>query len=71
MDELPLDLIEALRGANLMVFFADCTAPHRREYLKWIAEAKRQETRVVRIRKTIRMLVAKQAQEDGRTRKKS
>jgi uncharacterized protein YdeI (YjbR/CyaY-like superfamily) len=57
MNTIPKDLASALNGAGLTGFFADCTGAHQNEYLKWIAEAKRPETRQARITKAIRMLL--------------
>jgi uncharacterized protein YdeI (YjbR/CyaY-like superfamily) len=71
MNDLPQDIADALQGAGLVAFFADCTGAHRREYLRWIAEAKRPETRRVRIAKAIQRLSEKRAQEDARVRKNS
>jgi uncharacterized protein YdeI (YjbR/CyaY-like superfamily) len=68
MNDLPHDFAEALESAGLAVFFADCTGAHRREYLKWIAEAKRPETRKARIAKAIERLSDKRAQENTRAR---
>jgi len=59
VDDTPQDLAEALKKAGLTEFFADCTKAHRREYLKWIDEAKRPETRQARIGKTVEMLAQK------------
>jgi uncharacterized protein YdeI (YjbR/CyaY-like superfamily) len=69
MNDLPQDFVDALKRAGLAAFFADCTGAHRREYLKWIAEAKRPETRKARIAKAIKGLSEKRAQEDTRARK--
>ena len=63
MNDLPPDLAAAVKAAGLAEFFAGCTAAHQREYLKWISEAKRPETRKDRIAKTIKMLTAKCAEE--------
>ena len=49
MSELPEDFAVALECASLAAFFADCTGAHRREYLKWIAQAKRPETRAAHV----------------------
>jgi uncharacterized protein YdeI (YjbR/CyaY-like superfamily) len=70
MNDLPQDLADALKRARLDAFFADCTGAHRREYLKWIVEAKRPETRKTRIAQTIQRLSEKRAQEQARARKK-
>jgi uncharacterized protein YdeI (YjbR/CyaY-like superfamily) len=65
MTELPQDFLDALTKAGLANFFAGCTAPHQREYLKWIGEAKRPATRTARIAKTMEMLAAKHRKEPG------
>jgi len=64
-DDTPSDLGAALAGAGLAEFFAGCTASHRREYLKWIGEAKKPETRAARIEKTVAMLAERRAKEAG------
>ena len=58
MSDAPHDLTSALKKLGLDGFFAECTPAHRREYLKWIDEAKKPETRQVRIEKTVQMLEA-------------
>jgi uncharacterized protein YdeI (YjbR/CyaY-like superfamily) len=70
MASVPQDLARALKAAGLADFFADCTAAHRNEYLKWIAEAKRPETRQARITKAVQMLSNKCAEEKAREKKK-
>ncbi|HWA10924.1 MAG TPA: YdeI/OmpD-associated family protein [Opitutaceae bacterium] len=69
-DATPPDLASALKAADLGEFFAECTDAHRREYLRWLGEAKRPETRATRIVKTVEMLAAKQAEEAARAAKK-
>jgi uncharacterized protein YdeI (YjbR/CyaY-like superfamily) len=71
MDDTPKDLATALEEADLAEFFADCTGAHRREYLKWIGDAKRAETRKERIAKAVKMLADKSAKENARTKKKA
>ena len=68
MIDLPKDFADALKHAGLAAFFADCTNAHRNEYLKWIAGAKRPETRKARIGKAIKMLSEKRAEEDERAK---
>jgi uncharacterized protein YdeI (YjbR/CyaY-like superfamily) len=68
MSEIPKEFGVALKKAGLSEFFADCTNAHRREYLKWITEAKRPETRQQRIEKSLRMLAAKRAEESRSAR---
>lgn len=70
MKTTPQDFVTALKAAELADFFADCTDAHRNEYLKWIAEAKRPETRQARITKAVQMLSKKHAEERARARKK-
>ena len=55
MPEIPRDFAEALQAAGLAAFFADCTAAHQREYLKWIGEAKRPATRSKRVQDIARL----------------
>lgn len=69
MNQLPPDLAAALEKAGLAEFFADCTAAHQREYLKWIAEAKRPETRAARIAQATQMLAEKKAKEAAKTKR--
>ena len=71
MSETPDDFSAALKAGGLEAFFAGCTGPHRREYLQWIAEAKRPETRQIRIQKAVKMLAQKSAEEAARVKKKS
>ena len=70
MTTIPPDFASALKAAGLADFFADCTNAHKNEYLKWIAEAKRPETRQVRITKAVERLSEKCAEEKSRTKKK-
>jgi uncharacterized protein YdeI (YjbR/CyaY-like superfamily) len=71
MNDVPPNLESALKAAGLSEFFAGCTNSHRREYLRWIGEAKREETRKKRIGKAMKMLSDKRAEENARTKKKA
>ena len=71
MDDTPKDFAAALKAGGLDEFFSGCTGPHRREYLKWIGEAKRPETRTKRITQAVKLLSAKQAEETARSKKKA
>ena len=51
MNDLPPEFAAALKTAGLADVFAGGTAAHRREYLQWIGEAKKPETRAARIKK--------------------
>lgn len=53
-------LTEALQEANLSNYFNSLAISHQKEYLNWINEAKKPETRIKRIYKMIEMLKAKQ-----------
>lgn len=68
---VPADFKQALEAARLADFFADCTASHQREYLKWVGEAKRPETRKTRIEKAMQHIAAKRAEEMARAKVKS
>jgi Bacteriocin-protection, YdeI or OmpD-Associated len=65
MPEIPPDLAGALRGAGLAAFFRGCTPAHRNEYLKWIGDAKRPETRSNRIGRVLRALSDKRTKDEG------
>lgn len=54
--EIPQDLAEALKEANLTETFAKMSYTHQKEYVNAVSEAKKQETRIRRIEKTIAML---------------
>jgi uncharacterized protein YdeI (YjbR/CyaY-like superfamily) len=65
----PKDIVDALKESGLDEFFSGCTGSHRREYVKWISEAKRPETRTHRIQQAMKMLSAKRAEETARSKK--
>jgi uncharacterized protein YdeI (YjbR/CyaY-like superfamily) len=67
----PPEFAEALKKAGLADFFSGCTGSHQREYLKWIGEAKRPETKTARIAKAVKMLAEKCAEETAREKKKA
>jgi uncharacterized protein YdeI (YjbR/CyaY-like superfamily) len=66
---VPKDFAIALKAGRLDDFFAGCTDSHRREYLKWIEEAKRPQTRKKRIELAVIAISAKSAEEAARTGK--
>jgi uncharacterized protein YdeI (YjbR/CyaY-like superfamily) len=70
MNNIPQDIADALKSAGLAEFFAGCTPAHRNEYLKWIGEAKKPETRKARIGKTMQMISNKCAKEKTRAKKR-
>lgn len=55
---VPADLTKALRGGKVERAFAALAFSHRKEYVRWIEEAKRPETRVNRIAKAVEMVAA-------------
>jgi uncharacterized protein YdeI (YjbR/CyaY-like superfamily) len=63
MSAIPKDFTDALKQNGLHEFFMDCTGPHQREYLKWISEAKKPETRIARIAKAMKTISAKRDEE--------
>ena len=55
--EIPADLMKELKkNKDAKAFFDKLAYTHRREYVRWIEEAKREETRATRVIKTIEML---------------
>jgi uncharacterized protein YdeI (YjbR/CyaY-like superfamily) len=69
MTDMPKDFSGALKESGLAEFFSSCPPSHRREYLKWITEAKRPETRRERIKKAVKMLAVKCAAKAARLKK--
>jgi Bacteriocin-protection, YdeI or OmpD-Associated/Domain of unknown function (DUF1905) len=53
---VPQDLEGALEAARLRDEFDSLSFTHRREYVEWIEEAKREETRARRLTKAVEML---------------
>ena len=59
--EVPKDLLKELKkDKDAQAFFDQLAHTHRREYVLWIEEAKKEETRSRRILKAIEMLKKKQ-----------
>ncbi len=55
--QIPEDLQQALRAEPLaQAFFTQLSFTHQREYVRWVTEAKREETRRKRILQMIEML---------------
>lgn len=55
--EVPADLRAALGSTpTAQAFFATLSYSHQREYVRWIEEAKREETRKLRIARAVEML---------------
>ena len=55
--EIPKDLLKELKkDKEAKSFFDTLSYTHKKEYVKWVEEAKKEETRQTRIVKTIEML---------------
>jgi len=57
--KVPQDLAEALEKADLTEVFSKMSYTHQKEYVNAVNEAKREETRIRRIEKTIEQLISK------------
>jgi hypothetical protein len=54
--EIPAEFAKLLRKEGLLAGFEKLSYTHRKEYCRWIAEAKKEETRQARLAKAIAML---------------
>jgi hypothetical protein len=54
--EVPPDLAKALKAGLVRATFDALSFTHRKEYVRWIEEAKREETRQRRLKETVEML---------------
>lgn len=54
--EIPPEFARLLKKEGLLAGFEKLSYTHRKEYCRWIAEAKKEETRAARIEKAIAML---------------
>lgn len=54
--EVPAPFLSRLRRAGLLASFEKLSYTHRKEYCRWITEAKKEETRARRLDKAIEML---------------
>lgn len=55
--EVPADLAKALDGRpTARAFFQGLSYTHQKEYVRWIEEAKKVETRTIRVAKAVAML---------------
>jgi len=63
--EVPEDFQVALDASpEALRLFQELSYTHQREYVRWILEARREETRVQRIRKAVEMLVGGEKRKD-------
>jgi hypothetical protein len=56
--EVPAEFESVLKKEGLLASFEKLSFTHRKEYCRWIAEAKKEETRRARLSKSIEMLRA-------------
>jgi hypothetical protein len=54
--EVPPEFANRLRNESLLAGFEKLSYTHRKEYCRWITEAKKEETRIARTEKAIAML---------------
>jgi hypothetical protein len=57
--EVPAQFEKLLKKEGLLPFFEELSYTHRKEYCRWITEAKKEETRSRRLEKAIEMLKKK------------
>jgi hypothetical protein len=63
--EIPADLERLLKKEKLTAVFDKLSYTHRKEYCRWITEAKREETRTTRLAKAVEMLKSRVKTPDG------
>ncbi len=55
--EIPADLLQAVQALpQARAFFDQLSFTHQKEYVRWVTDAKRPETRLERIRRTVQLL---------------
>jgi uncharacterized protein YdeI (YjbR/CyaY-like superfamily) len=54
--EVPAKFKELMKREGLLPFFERLSYTHRKEYCRWIAEAKKEETQLRRLAKVVEML---------------
>jgi hypothetical protein len=54
--DVPAEFEKLMKRAGLLPFFETLSYTHRKEYCRWITGAKREETRQMRLKKSIEML---------------
>ena len=57
--EVPASFATRMKKEGVLPFFEELSYTHRKEYCRWITEAKKEETRVARSEKAIAMLKQK------------
>jgi hypothetical protein len=54
--EVPAQFTQAMKREGVMPFFDRLSYTHRKEYCRWIAEAKTEKTRLKRLEKAVEMM---------------
>lgn len=54
--EVPPELTDAMKKAGVIGIFDRLSYTHRKEYCRWISDAKKEETRVRRLERAVQML---------------
>jgi hypothetical protein len=67
----PAELEQAMISAGVLEIFDKLSYTHRKEYCRWISEAKKEETRRKRIAQATEMLKKGIPTPDGKTREKA
>jgi bifunctional DNA-binding transcriptional regulator/antitoxin component of YhaV-PrlF toxin-antitoxin module len=57
--EVPTELARVMKREGLLEFFDSLSYTHRKEYCRWISEAKKEETRAKRLERAVVMMRAK------------
>ena len=57
--EVPEPFVKLMKKEGLLPFFESLSYTHRKEYCRWITEAKKEETRSRRLEKAVEMLKGK------------
>lgn len=62
--EIPDDVKKSFKSAKVFTYFESLAYSHRKEYMMWITDAKKKETRLKRINQAIEKLASKQMMHD-------
>ena len=54
--EVPAAFAQVMKKEGLLPFFESLSYTHRKEYCRWVSEAKKEETRAKRLEKAVAML---------------
>jgi uncharacterized protein YdeI (YjbR/CyaY-like superfamily) len=57
--EVPAEFAKLMKQEGVLPFFEKLSYTHRKEYCRWISEAKKEETRLRRVDKAVDMLKQK------------